>query len=142
MRLVDTNILVYAHAAGVPQHAKAKKWLDEQLNGSVLIGLPWHSLMGFIRIVSNPRVFTATTTVEQAWRQVELWLDCDPVWIPGPGTRHRAILGQFLCREANTPRLVSDAHLAALAIEHGLILCSTDGDFARFQGIRWENPLG
>ena len=77
----------------------------------------------------------------EAWWQVEAWLDCQAAWIPMPTERRREILGVLLRNAATRSTLAPDAHLAALAIEHGLTLCSTDGDFARFAGLRWENPL-
>ena len=77
----------------------------------------------------------------EAWRQVEEWLECEPAWTPLPGVGHRAIISGFLRAPWMTSRLVPDAHLAALAIEHGLTLQSSDGDFARFPGLKWENPL-
>jgi len=98
-------------------------------------------LIGFLRLVTNPRVFTRPASVATAWQQVQEWLDCDPVWIPEPSQRHRAILGELISHAAAGGNLVHDAHLAALAIEHGLTLASADGDFARFPGLRWENPL-
>jgi hypothetical protein len=76
-----------------------------------------------------------------AWQQVSDWLACDPVWIPQPTERHAEVLGTLLTQPGVQGNLVSDAHLAALAIEHGLTLCSTDGDFARFRGLKWLNPL-
>ena len=76
-----------------------------------------------------------------AWRQVKAWLECDVAWIPVPGARHADIFGGLLEHRFVTSRLVSDAHLAALAIEHGLTLCSSDGDFAKFPQLKWENPL-
>lgn len=76
-----------------------------------------------------------------AWAQVRAWLDAEPAWIPVPTRHHREILERLLLDSAQRPNLVPDAHLAALAIEHGLVLASTDGDFARFEGLRWENPL-
>jgi predicted nucleic acid-binding protein len=90
----------------------------------------------------NPRILDHPRSPSEAWDQVEAWLDCSPVWIPLPTERHRETLGELL-RDSAVSRgnLVPDAHLAALAVEHGLTLCSTDGDFARFPGLRWENPL-
>jgi len=139
--LVDANLMVYAHVSGFPQHKAAHAWLDGRLNGSSSVGLPWPSLLAFVRLVSNPRIFTRPASVAGAWRQVEEWLDCSPVWIPQPTERHREVLGSLLEKQANKAHLVPDAHLAALAVEHGLTLCSLDGDFARFPGLRWENPL-
>jgi len=94
--LVDANLLVYAHVASLPQHAGAHAWLDEQLNGSARVGLPWPSLLGFVRLVSNPRIFERAQSVAVAWRQVEDWLACDNVWIPEPTERHAAMLGRLL----------------------------------------------
>jgi predicted nucleic acid-binding protein len=76
-----------------------------------------------------------------AWEQAEAWLACETAWTPEPTPRHRDLLGQLLALPGVHGNLVPDAHLAALAIEHGLTLCSTDGDFARFPGLRWVNPL-
>lgn len=141
MILVDINLLVYAHVATFPAHHRARSWLDEYLNGTAPVGLPWPSLLGFVRLVSNPRIFEQPETVDEAWQQIEEWLDCPSVWIPQPGERHRDVLRPLLLNQGVRANLVPDAHLAALAIEHGLLLCSTDGDFARFPGLRWENPL-
>jgi toxin-antitoxin system PIN domain toxin len=139
--LLDANLLVYARAATLPQHPAARQWLDRQLSGTARVGLPWQSLLAFVRIMANPRVFERPEPLSLAWRQVEEWLDQDSVWIPMPTDRHREALAGLLEQAGWSPNLVPDAHLAALAIEHGLTLCSTDGDFARFPGLRWENPL-
>jgi toxin-antitoxin system PIN domain toxin len=139
--LLDANLLVYAVGAGMRQHDVARTWLDARLNGPAPVGLPWPTLLAFIRLISNPRVFERPRAVVDAWGQVEEWLACAPVWIPAPTDRHREILGLLLGRSVTRSNLVADAHLAALAIEHGLTLCSTDGDFGRFPGLRWENPL-
>ena len=141
MILIDANLLVYAHVATFTQHESARVWLDHRLNGTAPVGLPWPSLLAFVRLVSNPRIFQRPETVEKAWGQVEEWLDCPPVWIPPPTERHREVLRSLLVNYSLRANLVPDAHLAALAIEHGLILNSTDGDFGRFAGLRWENPL-
>ena len=132
---------MYAHVSDFGQHARARAWLDERLSGSARVGLPWISLVAFLRLVTNPRVFARPEPVDAAWRQVEGWLECDPVWIPEASARHREILASQLPHATAGANLVPDAHLAALAIEHGLILASTDGDFARFPDLRWENPL-
>jgi uncharacterized protein len=139
--LVDANLLIYAKVANLAQHEAARTWFDEVLNGSNRVGLPWPSLLAFVRLTSNPRVFTRAQTVTEAWTQVEQWLALETVWIPHPTERHQEVLGRLLRDEVQRSQLVPDAHLAALAIEHGLILCSADGDFARFSGLRWQNPL-
>ena len=141
MILVDANLLLYAANHAAPEHARARPWLDERLNGATRVGLPWPSLLAFVRLATNPVVVRDAVSPIAAWRQVEEWLECESAWIPLPGTDHREILGAFLKSSWMTSRLASDAHLAALAIEHGLTLCSTDGDFSKFAGLTWQNPL-
>lgn len=141
MIMVDVNILVYARVSKYAQHEAAREWLDRQLNSSVPVGLPWPSLLGFMRLVTNPRLYPKPNSIAGAWQQVLSWLACDPVWIPEATERHAAILEQLLASPGVHGNLVPDAHLAALAIEHGLTLFSADGDFARFSGLRWSNPL-
>jgi toxin-antitoxin system PIN domain toxin len=94
-----------------------------------------------LRLVTNPRIFEQPEPTQRAWQQVEEWLSRPVAWIPQPTERHREVLGTLLNLRGVRANLVPDAHLAALAIEHGLILCTTDGDFARFEGLRWQNPL-
>ena len=141
MILVDANLLIYAHVNTFPQHEHARRWLDERLNGVAPVGLPWPSILAFLRLTTNPRVFERPEPMLDAWQQVISWLQAERVWIPQPTERHQDVLGELLAAPGVHANLVPDAHLAALAIEHGLILCSTDGDFARFAGLRWENPL-
>ncbi len=141
MILVDANLLVYAHVRSFPQHQRAHAWFDAELNGNARVGLPWHSLLAFLRIVTNPRIFQLPESMSDAWEQVENWLDCEFAWVPEPTERHREVLGALLGASGVQGNLVPDAHLAALAIEHGLTLCSTDGDFGRFENLRWRNPL-
>lgn len=141
MILLDANILVYAHVSSFARHQAARGWLDEQLSGPAPVGLPWASLLAFLRLVTNPRVFEHSEPMAEAWRQVHAWLACESVWIPQPTERHAEILGGFLALAGVHGNLVPDAHLAALAVEHGLTLCSTDGDFARFPGLRWLDPV-
>jgi toxin-antitoxin system PIN domain toxin len=141
MILVDANLLVYAHVATFTQHKKARYGWMTVLNRTAPVGIPWLSILAFVRLVTNPRIFEYPETVESAWKQVEEWLDCSPVWIPQPTEHHREILRPLLTVHSIRANLVPDAHLAALAIEHRLILCSTDGDFGRFPDLRWENPI-
>jgi toxin-antitoxin system PIN domain toxin len=137
--LVDANLLIYASAPDSAQHEGAKAWLDDRLNGSARVGLPWPSLLAFMRIVANPRLFEGAS-LALARVQVESWLELPTTWVPAPTEEHARILGELLDGESSH-RLVPDAHLAALAIEHGLVVCSSDGDFGRFRQLRWENPL-
>jgi hypothetical protein len=140
--LVDANLLIYSQVSQLKQHPAAREWLDGRLSDSdSRVGLPWPSLLAFVRIVANPRVFERSTTVTAAWAQVERWLELESVWIPMPTGRHAAVLKRLLAETGEEGDLVPDTHLAALAIEHGLTLCSADRGFARFSGLRWENPL-
>ena len=141
MILIDANILIYAHVNSFSQHDRACDWLDQQLNASAPVGLPWASVLAFMRLVTNPRVFEHPEPIRDAWQQVRTWLTAETAWIPQPTERHADLLGEFLALPGIHSNLVPDAHLAALAVEHGLTLCSTDGDFARFQGLRWLNPI-
>ena len=141
MILVDANLLVYAHAGSLAQHERARAWLDEQLNGTAPVGLPWASLLAFLRLVTNPRIFERPEPMVEAWSQVLSWMGCETAWIPQPTERHAAVLGELLAAPGVHANLVPDAHLAALALEHGLTLCSADSDFARFPSLRWQNPL-
>ncbi|HMP76329.1 MAG TPA: PIN domain-containing protein [Kiritimatiellia bacterium] len=141
MRIVDTNLLVYAFNTKSAQHAAAKAWLEERFQSEERLGLPWESLLGFARLVTNPRAFLMSESIPGAWRQVDHWLGQPNVWIPQPTERHQSVLRELLSQPGLGHRHIHDAHLAALAIEHGLILCSTDMDFGRFPHLRWENPL-
>lgn len=141
MILVDVNLLLYAKSTTFPQHERAREWLDEGLAGPGRVGLPWSCLISFVRIIASPRLFPGALPVAEAWEQVEDWLDRDSAWVPVPGDRHREILTDLVHRAKPKGDLMMDAHLAALAIEHGLIMASADRDFARFPGLRWENPL-
>ena len=141
MILVDANVLLYAANRAAPEHEQARSWLDERLNDTVRVGLPWPSLLAFVRIATNPAIVRHPVRPAEAWRQIKDWLARDVVWIPLPTAQHAEVLEGLLELPVMTSRLVPDAHLAALAIEHGLTLCSTDGDFARFPGLKWVNPL-
>lgn len=141
MILVDANLLLYAHIRDFPQHEASRIWLDSRLNDAPRVGLPWPSLLAFVRIASNPRLFETPHSVPRAWEQVEWWLAAEPAWIPLPTRKHQEVLGRLLTVSGSEANLVPDAHLAALALEHGLTLCSSDGDFGRFPGLRWHNPL-
>ncbi|MEI8095551.1 MAG: TA system VapC family ribonuclease toxin [Spirochaetales bacterium] len=141
MILVDANLLVYAAVQEMPQHEAAKAWLDQKLNGYAPVGLPWASLLGFVRLTTNPRVFSQPLSLADSWAIVRGWLDCPKVWIPLEAADHAAVLGHLLPFAEPGANLVPDLSLAALALANGLTLCSTDADFARFTPIKWENPL-
>ncbi len=141
MRLVDANLLIYAYCVEFPQHTAAHGWLEDRLNSPEPLGLPWPSLLAFVRLVSNPRIFHTPRPVADSWTQVEQWLACPSVWIPTPTDRHQPILGALLSSPGLTANHVPDAHLAALAMEHHLTLCTADAGFARFRGLQWECPI-
>jgi uncharacterized protein len=138
--LVDANLLIYAAVTDMSQHDKARNWLESALNRSPRVGLPWPSLLAFIRIVTNHRLFPQPWGIEDAWRQVVDWCQAPCAWHPQATSSHTAILEKYLL-EVRGGNSVPDAHLAALATEHGLVLQSADQGFARFSGLRWENPL-
>lgn len=141
MIVVDANVLVYAYAMSYAQHEVARAWLEDQLATAARVALPWSSLLAFVRLVSNPRLFTEPASVSTAWTQVQAWLDAEAVWVPVPTARHRALLGACLGAPGLRANDVPDADLAALAIGHGLRLATSDGGFARFPGLDWFDPL-
>ena len=141
MILIDANLLVYAFIRELPEHDAAVRWLDGQINRATHVGLPWPSLLAFLRLTTNPRIFSSPPGLARAWKQVREWLRQDSVWVPQPTERHEEVLDQLLPETDGRGTLIHDAHLAALALEHGLVLCSTDGDFARFHAVRWWNPI-
>ena len=140
--LVDVNLLIYAHDTDAPNHRAARDWWDEQLNGVQRIGLPWPTLLAFQRIMTNPRLFRSPMSPAESWGHIARWLSLPNVWIPMATGEHATVLGSLIDATQATGNLISDAHLAAVAIEHGQTLYSTDTDFAKFPGLRWINPLG
>lgn len=141
MILVDANLLLYAEDQLSPRHEAARAWWDAQLSGSSPVCLCWTVLGAFIRIGTNPRVFEHPLSLDQAISRVQSWLNQPCTRIIQPTERHWTVFRQMLIQGQAVANLVSDAHLAALAVEHGCELISTDSDFARFRGIRWSNPL-
>lgn len=140
MILVDTNLLLYAYDNSCKENKAARAWLDEILLGELRVGLPWPSLLGFVRIATNPRIFAEPASIDEAWGQVTSWLGCSAAWVPQTTDRHAAHLAACLNVITNCND-VPDAHLAALALEHGLAVYSVDSGFSRFPGLRWVNPL-
>lgn len=141
MRLIDANILVYAGVESMPHHAVAKAWLDRILNDVPRVGLPWQSILAYVRIVSNPRIFERPSSIYNAWVQVTSWLESSCAWIPQPTDRHPEVMQELLSLAGLSANHVPDAQLAGIAIEHGLVVCTTDNDFMRFPNVRVENPL-
>jgi toxin-antitoxin system PIN domain toxin len=138
--LLDANLLVYAHASESPHHEPARAWFEEVMNAPERVGFPWPTLLAFVRLMGNANVMRRPVPLRDAWARAESWLALPQSWIPVPTERHQELLTGLLDGETRAD-VANDAHLAALAIEHGLTVCSSDRDFSRFRGIRWENPL-
>ncbi|MEJ7798452.1 MAG: TA system VapC family ribonuclease toxin [Solirubrobacteraceae bacterium] len=142
MILVDVNLLVAATMTAARDHEAARSWLQGQLTGTARVGLPWASITGFVRVAGQPRAWERPLPVGGALAIVRSWLLCPCAWIPEPGPRHLDVLDALLGPQPSV-RLVTDGHLAAIAIEHGLELTSRDRDFARWAelGLRSRDPL-
>lgn len=140
--LIDANLVLWAHHRQFAQHDLTRTWWRRLLSEQALVGIPWPSVLAFVRISTHPRVLERPIDVRAAWDVVETWLSRPNVWIPVPTERHRSILGPLLGAGTASGNHVPDAHLAALAIEWGLELLSADRDFSRYPGLRWRDPLG
>lgn len=131
----------YAVNADAPHHDAAKRWLEEVLSGDEPIALPWSVVLGFLRVSTLSRIFPNALSVEEALSAVDGWLSLPVVRTLQPSSEHWRILRSLIVQAGTAGNLTTDAHLAALAIEHGSELCSTDNDFRRFRQLRWSNPL-
>jgi toxin-antitoxin system PIN domain toxin len=140
--LVDANVLLYAVNKSSAQHETARRWLDTSLSGSDTMGFPWTVLLAFLRISTHPAVFPHLLTIEQAARVARAWLAQPAAVLVDPTRRHLDLVAGLLNATGTAGNLVSDAHLAALAIEHEAVLVSFDTDFGRFDGLSWERPAG
>lgn len=141
MRILDVNLLLYAIDTSSPRHELARTWLERTLSGRETVGLSWTVLLAFVRLSTRSAVFFSPLTAEEALDVVDEWLALPSVVVVQPGRRHAAVLRELLTGAGTAGNLVPDAHLAALAIEHGAELCSSDADFSRFSGVRWVDPL-
>jgi toxin-antitoxin system PIN domain toxin len=139
--LVDANLLLYAYHPQDARHQAAREWLEAMLSGTEPVRFAWLGLWAFLRISTNPRVFERPLLPSEAERAVSSWLARRIAGILEPGERHLEILRDLLRGNQVKGPLVMDAALAALALEHGATLCTTDGDFSRFPGLRHRNPL-
>jgi hypothetical protein len=139
--VVDANLLLYAYDSAAKDHARAREWLEETLSSPDPVGLPWACLLAFLRIGTNPRALARPFSIGEATAIVGSWLAQPCVTIAEPGERHWEVLSGLLAAGQIRGPLVSDAHLAALTIEHGATLATTDRDFSRFDGLRTVNPL-
>lgn len=141
MIIVDANLLIFAFRTTAEQHGAARRWLNTQFETARSLALPWEVLNAFVRLVSNTRIYAEPVSVAEAWEQVERWLSWPSVWVPVPTPQHATILAELHRSARFTANDVPDLHLAALAISHGLKLATHDRGFARFEGLRWFDPL-
>ena len=141
MILLDANVLLHAYDSESPRHDAARRWVEAILSGDEQVGLPLVTLVAFLRIATNPAVYRRPLAPANAVGIVITWLARPNVSVATPSERHWAILADALEKGQARGPLVDDAHLAALAIEHGATLASTDRDFARFPGLRFRDPL-
>jgi toxin-antitoxin system PIN domain toxin len=139
--LIDANLLLYAYHPRSEQHEKSRSWLESVLAGPELVRFAWLTLWAFLRIATNSRVFARPLSTSEAEAAISSWLAQPAAGILEPGDRHWDILRDLVRDGQATGPLVMDAVLAAIAVEHGALLCTTDRDFARFSGLRWANPL-
>lgn len=141
MILLDANVLIYAVDADSPHHAVARRWVERTLSSETEVGLAWVVILAFIRITTHPAVMRRPLAAEVALAYVDGWLAQPYVRTVVPGESHWPILRALLEATGSAGNLTSDAHLAALALEHNAAVCSTDNDFKRFPGVRHINPL-
>ena len=141
MIVPDVNLLLHAHDSLSRRHEAARDWWETLMNGTGSVGLPWVAILGFIRIATNPKILENPLDVTSACARVRSWLGRPQTVLIHPGDRHADILFDLLEAAGSAGNLTTDAHLAALAIEHQAELHSTDADMARFPGLQWLNPL-
>lgn len=140
MKVVDANVLLQAVNAQAPDHMAAKRWLDGALSGGSAVGFPWVVLLAFISISTRAGIFPSPLTVEEALAVLDGWLAAPAAHVVAPTARHASVLGDLLRQVGTAGNLTTDAHLAALAIEHRAQVVTFDADFARFPGVKWEWP--
>ncbi|HEX8109543.1 MAG TPA: type II toxin-antitoxin system VapC family toxin [Kofleriaceae bacterium] len=141
MILPDVNLVVYAYNSDAPHHAVARAWWEGLLNGTEPIAIPWVVVLGFLRLMTHRFVLPHPMSPTVAFAQIRAWFAQPNVEHLEPGPQHLDLLDRLLSAVGTAGNLTTDAHLAALAIEHQCELHSNDNDFARFPGLRWRNPL-
>lgn len=142
MIIPDVNLLIYAYDGRSGFHERAREWWEASLSGNEVVGLAWVACLGFLRLITNARIFESPMPVRMATGIVQSWMARPQVQVVQTGSTHAGILFRLLNELGTAANLTADAHLAALAIEYQAILHTTDTDFARFSGLRWKNPLG
>jgi len=141
MIVIDVNLLIYAYDTTTPSHAEAKAWIEEVFSSSDAIGLPWQNIAAFIHVLTYPGLHGERFSRDQVLFIVDQWLAMPHMRALAPGERHWSLFREMLIKGDARGKLTSDAALAALTIEYGGVLHTTDRDFARFPGLRWKNPL-
>lgn len=141
MKVPDLNLLVYAIDTSSHHHDRALRWWNNLLSGTETVALAWTVLLGFLRLTTSPRVMTTPLSAAEALDYVDRWLAHAVTTVIDPSSEHASILRELLDEVGTAGNLVSDAHLAAIAIEHRAELCSADRDYGRFARLRWTNPL-
>lgn len=140
MDVVDVNILLYALEPGVPRHAEAHAWLQAALNRPGAVGFTWLVIVGFVRIATHESIWPDPLTISEATDVAAEWLDAPGSVVLEPTARHLAVVRGLVLETGSAGNLTNDAHLAAIAIEHGAAVCTFDNDFGRFPGLRWHRP--
>ena len=141
MIVPDLNLLVYAHNDEAPFHVPARRWWEGLVNGTERVGVPWVVAAGFVRLLTHRSVLSRPATPTQAVDYVEEWFRYPPITPLNPGREHLGLFRRSLAAAGVGANLVTDAHIAALALEHQAEVHSNDTDFGRFPGLRWHNPL-
>jgi len=139
--VLDANILLYAYDSASSHHSKARAWVERVFSAAAPIGLPWQTVTAFLRIMTNPRLPGERFSTQEAVQVVDRWLEQPNIRLLAPGDDHWPLFRQMIVEGQASGPLITDAHLAALTIEYGGVLHTTDRDFARFPGLRWTNPL-
>jgi len=141
VKLLDASVLLHAYDPDFREHERSRRWLEEALSNPERVGLAWVAVLAFLRIATNPRAFPRPLSIPEATRIVTEWLEAPNVTVLAPGERHWDILRRLLSVAQARADIVMDAHIAALGLEYGASVCTDDRDFARFPGLRLENPL-
>jgi toxin-antitoxin system PIN domain toxin len=139
--VLDANVLLYAYDSDSDKHAKARVWVEEVFSGASPVGLPWQTVSAFMRIVTNPGLAGKRFTLVEVVEIVDQWVKQPNVRLLGPGDNHWSFLRQMIVDGQVRGPLITDAQLAALTVEYGGVLHTTDRDFSRFPGLRWKNPI-
>lgn len=141
MKILDVNVLIYAHNAEADSHERARAWFEDVMSGSETVGFPWLSILGFVRLTTRSAIMSPPLSLSDALERVDEWLAQPCATVVHPTRRHPTVLRELLTAVGVGGNRVSDAHLAALAVEHGATLCSRDQDFRRFPGLTWLDPV-